>query len=869
MSQITFSDFNNSGSQIADNRGTVNNHFYPPEQPQAPPIPLSTVPFCRDPDFVDRGSLLDIVQEKSSTSASRLALVGLGGVGKSQLAIEYSYRVRDQSPDTWVFWVYASNTNRFEQSYKEIANRVKVPGRNDPKANVIQLVYDWLQDSRGQKWVLILDNLDDDQFLYKPLAIREDENSHRTALKQPLLSFLPRSLHGTVIITTRSKRVALNLLNENDIIPIEPMEKSDAFTLRKQKLGNITCDGSTEGHIEKLTEALEFMPLAIVQAAANIKNKASRCSVARYLEDFQRSDQRKIKLLDYDVGHYQRDHEAKKSILVTWQISFQHIRHIRKSAADLLSLMSFFDRQGISESLVRKHPRELDDCTEFENRVPRSISCEVINCSKFGDDDEFGDDIDILRDYAFISISKDPTIFEMHRLVQLSMRRWLEIQGEDEKLRDTFIESLHREFPYEDYELLAKCQSLFPHVRLASLQRPKSDKSFELWVALLSRAARFAYLKGGFQETKQLLTILREVLGNLFGPEHSSVVSATDLLATSYRHEGQFDKAEELQKHVLEARQSLLGVTHPLTLASIGSLALTYVGQGRFQDAQILQELLLKTQISVLGEEHLDTLDSNGSLALTYVRQGRYQDAQMLQELLLKSQKSVLGEEHPDTLASMGNLATTYMRQGRYQDAQMLQEPLLETHTRVLGDEHPNTLAIMGNLAMTYMRQGRYQDAQMLQEPLWETEKRVLGDEHPNALISMGNLASAYMEQGQYQDTLILLEPLLETQKSVLGDEHPNTLLTMRNLATAYMKQGRYQDAQTLQEPLLKTHTRVLGEEHPDTLAIMGNLTTTYINQGRLQDAQMLAVLLLETRKRVLGEKHPHTLMTMRTVAHI
>ncbi|PVH91623.1 hypothetical protein DM02DRAFT_734103 [Periconia macrospinosa] len=104
----------------------------PPERPETPPKPSCVVPFRRDPDFVDRGTLLDQIREKCCAPASRVALVGLGGVGKSQLAIEHGYRVEAASPDTWVFWVHASNAARFEQSYRAIANCVKFFGPQHP-----------------------------------------------------------------------------------------------------------------------------------------------------------------------------------------------------------------------------------------------------------------------------------------------------------------------------------------------------------------------------------------------------------------------------------------------------------------------------------------------------------------------------------------------------------------------------------------------------------------------------------------------------------------------------------------------------------------------------------------------------------------
>ncbi|KAF1941163.1 hypothetical protein EJ02DRAFT_466751 [Clathrospora elynae] len=134
---------------------------FPTARPETPSSPSCTVPFRRDPDFVDRGPLLDQIRKQCSVPASRVALVGLGGVGKSQLAIEHCYRTAEQLPETWVFWANASNTARLEQSYQEIADQVKACGRKDPQADLFKLVHDWLHNEKNGPWRLVLDNADD------------------------------------------------------------------------------------------------------------------------------------------------------------------------------------------------------------------------------------------------------------------------------------------------------------------------------------------------------------------------------------------------------------------------------------------------------------------------------------------------------------------------------------------------------------------------------------------------------------------------------------------------------------------------------------------------------------------------------------
>ncbi|KAJ6115191.1 hypothetical protein N7486_000969, partial [Penicillium sp. IBT 16267x] len=206
-------------------------------RPETPPLPFSTVLFIRDPDFIDRDSQIDQpfvpggtcrpwwdrVRPYQPSSFPKLNLKK-----KSQLAIEYSCRVREHAPDIWIFWIHASNAARFRLSYEDIGRRAKIPGHKDPNANIFELVHDWLLDSKRGEWIIILDNVDDDAFLHaRPPP---DQN-----LKQPLITYIPRYENGPVLLTTRNKQSASRIANERNMIHIEP-DESHARALIHRKL---------------------------------------------------------------------------------------------------------------------------------------------------------------------------------------------------------------------------------------------------------------------------------------------------------------------------------------------------------------------------------------------------------------------------------------------------------------------------------------------------------------------------------------------------------------------------------------------------------------------------------------------------------
>ncbi|KAF2475957.1 TPR domain protein [Lindgomyces ingoldianus] len=868
---------------ISDNRGVVlgdaSGHAHIVARPETPPNPSCTIPFRRDPDFVNRGTLLDQIRERCSAPASRIALVGLGGVGKSQLAIEHCYRTVVASPDTWVFWVHASNTARVEQSFRDIADRVKLAGRNDPQADLFKLVHNWLRNERNRKWLLVLDNADGAAALSRPL--NRDQSAQPTKDSAPqwhLSKYLPPSSYGSVLVTSRTKSVALQLVESCDIIPVEPMHDASAQELLHRKLGGeIEKDG-----IAELAAALEFMPLALVQAAAYIHQRAPRCSVRQYLDEFRRSDTRKTALLDQEAGHLRRDEEAKNSIIVTWQISFNHIRSTRQSAADLLSLMSFFNRQGIHKALLCHQDNIGNKCDDGDNNNNNNNNIEGNDPDDNAQEvkDRLEDDILTLRDYSFISITRDTDTFDMHRLVQLATQKWLEGQGKAERWKAAFITNLCRAFPIGEYENWERCRELFPHAKLAVMQQPESEGARKEWAKLLYKAAWYAWRQGRGNEAEEMSGLSVAVRTKLLGKEHEETLSSMAMVGLARKLKGRWKEAEQLEVQVMKARARTLGERHPSTVTSMANLASTYWNQGRWKEAEQLEVQVIETRKKELGEKHPDTLTSMTNLASTYRNQGRWKEAEQLgvqvgrwkeaEQLgvqVVETRKKELGEKHPDTLTGMANLASTYRNQGRWKEAERLEVQVVETRKKELGEKHPDTLTSMANLASTYSNQGRWKEAEQLEVQVMDASAKELGEKHPSTLTSMANLASTYSNQGRWREAEQLEVQVLEASAKELGEKHPDTLTSMANLATTYRNQGRWKEAEKLGVQVMETRKKELGEKHPSTLTSMASLASTYRNQGRWKEAEQLGVRVVETRKKELGEKHPDTLTGMANLA--
>ncbi|KAF2717430.1 TPR-like protein [Polychaeton citri CBS 116435] len=761
--------------------------------PETLPKPSSNIPFRRDPDFVDRVTITNQIRAKLSVPAARAALVGLGGVGKSQLAIDYSRWLQQQLPQTWVFWIHASNLVRFEQSVRDAVNHLRIYRGKDPKADHLQLFRNWLRDESKGSWLIVLDNADDVAFLLQPLEPLA--TPAKAQVGQRRIDYIPSCDHGSMIITTRSKSEAHKLVYEKEVIHIKPMNGEEAEALLDSKLDGL----GSQSDKRKLAVALDCMPLAITQASAYIREYAPRCSIQQYLEKIEQSRASRTSLLRSEIPLHDRDSEASNSILLTWQVSFEHIYNTRRSAAELLSLMSFCDRFAILESLMRADFEEVDS------------SCRVLL--------DFEADIVTLRNFSFIKVTTNVQIWEMHRLVQDATQIWLEDQGRFSEVLEQFVHRLCVSFPTGRFEDWRVCNTLFPHARCVADHKPTNRDALLEWATIMYKSAWYALEQGSLIDGLSMGICSMEVRLEQLGEENEATLASISLVAGGQGMKGQWKKAEKLIVRLMETSRTVFGAEHPHTLASMSNLASTYREQGRWRGAEELEVKVMEIRRTVFGTKHPSTLTCMANLASTYTNQGRWIEAEELEVKVMESSSSVLGTEHPDTLTSMSNLASTYMNQGRWTEAEKLGVKVIKTLKTVLGTEHPSTLTSMANLASTYMNQGRWIEAEELQVKVIETSKTVLGIEHPSTLMSMSNLASTYMNQGRWTEAEELEVKVMESLSLVLGTEHPSTLTSMANLASTYCDQGRWSEAKELMKETVEYSKSILGEEHPDTHA--------------------------------------------------
>ena len=339
-----------------------------------------------------------------------------------------------------------------------------------------------------------------------------------------LVELLPESANGSILITSRSREVASELVgDDNSIITVEPMDQDHALMLFRKKLQ----DDSNDGQVLDLLQHLDYMPLAISQAAAYIRQRAPRMTVSKYLKDFQRSEKDRANLLNVAIRDRRRDSQALHSILTTWQISFEHIQEVRSSAAQLLSLMSFFDRQGIPEELLTSRYETSDSISDFE------------------------DDIHMLRSYSLVAIGTKCNVFEMHRLVQFATKKWLERDNKLEKWKEKYIAIMARIFPVGRHENWERCQALFPHAELVIEYRPMNKDFLQEWATILFNAAWYAFELGKYNKAEEMDRRALEGRETVLGKEHPDTLGSVSNLASVLWYQGKYEAAEELNRRYL------------------------------------------------------------------------------------------------------------------------------------------------------------------------------------------------------------------------------------------------------------------------------------------------------------------------------
>ncbi|KAF3026493.1 hypothetical protein E8E14_013304 [Neopestalotiopsis sp. 37M] len=774
------------------------------------------LPFGQNRGFVGRDSILtklvrEILPRRDKNDCQRTVLEGLGGIGKTQIALEAAYRVQKKDPGCSIFWVPAITITTFENAYRAIGRALGTPGIEDDKADVKLLVKTALGKCSAD-WLLIIDNIDD-------VGVLDGEGLRR---------YIPFSRKGSILFTTRNHEIAVELdTSPESIYAIGKMTEAEALELLRSRLQERQYHDIQATN--DLLLHLVYLPLAIKQASAYMAK--TRATTATYLKRCLESDEKQIKLLTTgfeDRGRYSRE---TNPIATTWLISFQHLKRTHPLAADYLKFICFLAEKDIPTTLLL-----------------------------YEKDEEARDEaLGILEGYAFISIQNQRDAFDIHRLVRLAARNW--VKQEWDVCYTKAIQRLAKVYPLPKHENRQTWMAYMPHAQVALIDHQQC-KDKEVEADLLYVVAESHNQLGRYAEAEKLCREVLELSKSVLGAEHPRTLDSMDNLGLMLDNQGRYEEAEEMHRQTLELKRSVLGAEHLDTLSSINNLANVLYSQGKYGQAEKMYRQALELTKSVLGAEHPRILNSTNNLALVLDSQGRYEEAEEMHRQELALTKSVLGAEHPRTLDSTNNLALVLYNQGKYEEAESMHRQTLKLKKLVLGAEHPRTLDSINNLANVLHSQGKYEEAEEMHRETLELKRLMLGAKHPNTIASISNLANVLYSQGKYEEAEEMHREALELKKSVLGAEHPRTLDSMNALALVFNSARKYRESEVLQSQALRGYRSRLGPEHPRTLDSMNNLGLVFVSQGKYEEAEDIYQDTLQLQTRVLGQAHPSTLRT-------
>ncbi|CAE7123276.1 unnamed protein product, partial [Rhizoctonia solani] len=768
-------------------------------------------------------------------------IYGLGGVGKTQLALNVIGRTWDE----WdhIIYVDASSNEALEKSFKEFAE-AKYLGESYKDA------ISWLE-SCGERWLVVFDSAD----------------TPSTNIRQ----YIPAmGRGGSVLITTRLPDLARFAVGPGSVCHLSGMSLADGTSLLFKvaaSAGNRHFPDEDAKAAEELVKDFGCLALAIVHAGALIAHSPDMTTISKYRSLFLSQRQRMLEEYKNLPPTAKLDGHGD-TVFTTWKKSYDQLE---PGSRELLWLCAYFHYDGIAEEIFRRaaqkmysklYPLPLSDLeSQARNRVEQYLST-FLDRDRDWDAIEFAGVVADLRSHSLIEFDRTNRTYHLHVLVHDWAKTIVPYEPEFAIECAAMVLSLSIDGE-EDAESLAFKRRLGPHVSSMLEHSPNLGANHGNYFKEVYSCT------GQWIQQSKLETQVLDARKRVLGEGHPDTLGSINTLAVLYSKLGQYEEAMKLEVQVIDARGRLLGEEHPDTVGSINNFAVVCSKMGRYDAAERLGVQVLDIYKQLLGEEHVVTLGSMNNLAVVYSDLGRYGEAEQLEVQVLDTRKRLLGEEHPDTLSSMDNLAAIYLDLGQHDKAEQLEAQVLDIRKRVLGKEHPDTLGSMNTLAVLYSKMGRYDEAEQLGVQVIEAREKLLGEEHPDTLGSINNFAAVCLKLGQYDAAEQLGVQVLDICKQLLGEEHPDTLSSANNLATVYLAQSRWNEAKALSMQVLDSTQQVLGEIHPHTFESMVNLGLVYSELGRIDEAKYLTNKALTSSQRVLGRDHPITKQTANILASL
>ncbi|MCX5429051.1 FxSxx-COOH system tetratricopeptide repeat protein [Streptomyces sp. NBC_00257] len=765
----------------------------------------------RNTRFTGREELLNKTYQAlqdAGSGAGVVALYGMSGVGKTQLAAEYVYRFGSEYDVVW--WVPADRRALYRQRLAELAPELGL-STGVEYGERLRAVRDALR--RGEPhshWLLVLDGAD------------EPENIWDLVPTGP----------GHVLITSRNPEWGEH--NSNLVeVPVYSRDESVAFVRRRSPRLN-------PAEADRLAEALEDLPLLLDQTAGWLND--SDLSVEEYIELLEGG-------IDQDVVKVSADFPL--AFQTAWSILLNKLKDTVPESVDLLRLCSFFAPGSIPVRLLKEMPA---------GELPEQVS------GLLNDPLLWNKAIAQLRQYSVVRLESHESAVEeassgeslyMHRMVH-------QIVGHDmtERDRKEFIDVVRRALAAADpgrptdTRLWPAYAEITPHLKWADVLR-STDPAVQ---SLVLNCLRYMYLSGEYRAGIKLGERAMRAWRELLGEDHPRIWDLSYHYANLLRAVGDYAGTEAIERAAVDHLRTERGVQDLEHLRAAGGLAADLRGLGRYDEALEMSGWVLAAYRELLGDQDSRTLNAQNNLAVSLRLLGRYQESLELNQRTLEARRQFLGQRHNWTLSSQTNYATDLRLLGRYSDGLSLQNQSARVHRLVLGNDNPQTLRAEYNLALCHYRSGDRTKASTLFTRVLERCERVLGEDDPLTMMFAAGQSCFAREHADIDQARAISEKVVDGYLNMLGEEHPFVAGTRANHALILRNVGERDQAHALLEGALAALTQAVGEFHPWTLGCAINASALRNLVGDPESAAALTDAVITRATETLGRTHPLTL---------
>jgi tetratricopeptide (TPR) repeat protein len=740
-----------------------------------------------------------------TTAIGQIAVAtGLGGIGKTQLAVEFVHRY-GQYFAGGVFWLSFGDPAAIPAEVAACGQwgSLDLPDGFDtfPLDDQVRLVLMAWRSSLPR--LLVFDSCEDQALLAR---------------------WRPPTGGCRVLVTTR--RAAWDATLGVHMLPLGGLSRAESIALlRKSRLD------LADGEADVIAEELGDLPLALHLAGSYLARYRHAVTPVAYLTQLRQPNPLAHRSLQ--VGGISPTQHAQ-NVAQTFALSYQ-----RLNPAELIDVLAWA-LLGRAAYFAPGEP------------IPRNLLRATLTRDLELETEQAEDGLARLVELGLIEEAEGALV--LHRLVAAFVRGVAaddEAQGAVEEVLFAEANRLNQAgypAPLLDWQ-----------VHLRAVTDAAQEREDERSALLCSSLGYHLDMIGDYSGARPYLERALRIYEKVLGGEHPATALSLNNLGLLLHNLGDLVGARPYCERALRIYEKVLGEEHPETALSLNNLGVLLQAQGDLAGARPYLERALSIYEKVLSGEHPETARSLNNLGLLLHNLGDLAGARPYYERALRIYEKVLEEDHPNTALSLNNLGALLQAQGDLAGARPYLERALRIYEKVLGGEHPATALSLNNLGLLLHDQGDLAGARSYYERALRIYEKVLGREHPDTARSLSNLGSLLYSMGDLTRARPYYGRALRIHEKVLGGEHPATATSLNNLGLLLQAQGDLAGARPYYERALRIQEKVLGAEHPDTALSLSNLGALLQALGDLAEARPYYERALRIREKVLGAEHPDT----------